>query len=221
MDEPDGGQTPLTVMPTAFERFRFSFFEDQNSARDGLDLASLGELTAEERVQAEDMLMAYLPDSRGVIGLGELGSRRAEPQLKALFEAEQAERLADPTVWYPYGLIDLARALWQIDRDPRWPASIIPILNVANDPIERETAAEALCDVKDPAVVTALKAALDDPEPLVRYHAARGLLIIHSVLPEKALPPADTGHMMYRVMAEDPVRREAGKRDILAAIATR
>jgi HEAT repeat protein len=208
-------------MPTAFERFRFSFFEDQHSARDGLDLASLAELTAEERAKAEDMLIAYLPDSRGVIGLGELGSRRAASKLKALFETEQAARLADPAVCYPYGLIDLARALWQIGRDPRWPAAIIPVLSAADDPIQREMAAQALCDVKDPAVVTALVAALDDPEPLVRYHAARGLLIIHGVLPQMALPPADTGDMMYRVMSEDPARRAGGRRDILAAIAVR
>src|ERR1700744_2566319 len=107
-------------MPTAFERFRFSFFEDKYSARDGLDLAALGELSGEERTSAEDMLIAYLPDTRGVIGLGVLRSRRAEPKLKAMFEAEQAARLTDPAGWYPFGLIYLARALWLIDRDPRW-----------------------------------------------------------------------------------------------------
>src|SRR6201992_122042 len=158
-------------MPTAFERFRFSFFEDKNSARDGLDLASLHELTSEERTKAEDMLIEFLPDSRGVIGLGELRSARAEPQLKAMFEAEQAERLGDPENWYPCGLIDVARALWQIDRDPRWPAAIIPVLSSADDPIQREMAAEALCDVDDPAIIAALKVALDDPAPLVWHHA--------------------------------------------------
>ena len=208
-------------MPTAFERFRFSFFEDKDSARQGLDLASLRELTGEERARAQDMLIAYLPDARGVIGLGVLHSTRAEPKLKALFEAEQAARLADPANWYPFGLIDLARALWQIDRDPRFPAAIVPVLRSAEDPIQREMAAQALCDVDDPAVVAALKAALDDSEPLVRYHAGRGLLITYRVLSETALPPIDTNHMLYRVMSKDPTRREAGKQDILAAIAGR
>ena len=208
-------------MPTAFERFRFSFFEDKDSARQGLDLAALHELGGEERARAEDMLIQYLPDARGVIGLGELRSTRAAPKLKAMFEAEQAERLADPADWYPFGLIDVARALWQIDRDPRFPAAIIPVLRAADDPIQREMAAEALCDVDDPATVIALKAALDDPEPLVRHHAGRGLLIIHRVLPEAALPPVDTGHMLYLIMSNDPARRDSGKRDILAAIAGR
>jgi hypothetical protein len=35
------------------------------------------------------------------------------------------------------------------------------------------------------------------------------------------LPPIDTNHMLYRVMSKDPARREAGKQDILAAIAGR
>jgi len=208
-------------MPTAFERFRFSFFEDKDSARQGLDLAALRELTGDERARAEDMLMAYLPDSRGVIGLGVLRSARAEPALLALFEAEQRAQLADGSDWYPYGLIDLARALWQIDRDPRWPAPIIAVLTSAADPIQRETAAQALCDVNEPATVKALLGALDDSEPLVRYHAGRGLLIIYSVIPAASLPSADTGHMLYRAMSQDPARREAGKQDILAAIAGR
>jgi HEAT repeat protein len=208
-------------MPTAFERFHFSFFEDQDSARQGLDLAALGKLTAEERARAEALLMACLPDSRGVIGLGVLRSARAAPALLALFEAEQRAKLADGSAWYPYGLIAIARALWQIDRNPRWPASIIAVLTSARDPIERQTAAQALCDIRDVAASTALRGALDDPEPLVRYHAGRGLLIIHGVMPEAALPPAGSDHMLYRVMSKDPARREGGKQDILAAIAGR
>ena len=208
-------------MPTAFERFHFSFFEDQDSARQGLDLAALGELTAEERARAEALLMAYLPDSRGVIGLGALRSARAAPALLALFEAEQRAKLAHGSGWYPYGLIAVARALWQIDRNPRWPASIIAVLTSASDPTERQTAAQALCDIRDPAAVTALRETLDDPESLVRYHAGRGLLIIHGVMPEAALPPVGSSHMLYRVMSKDPARREGGKQDILAAIASR
>jgi HEAT repeat protein len=129
--------------------------------------------------------------------------------------------LAHGSGWYPYGLIALARALWQIDRNPRWPASIIAVLTSASDPIERQTAAQALCDIRDPAAVTALRETLDAPEPLVRYHAGRGLLIIHGVMPEAALPPVGSDHMLYRVMSKDPARREGGKQDILAAIAGR
>jgi hypothetical protein len=73
----------------AFLSFRFSFFEDPDSARNGLDMKSLAALEGEERSRAEDMLLQYLPDTRGVIGLGALRSRRAEPALVQLFEAEQ------------------------------------------------------------------------------------------------------------------------------------
>lgn len=66
---------PVLVVSPAFERFRFSFFEDNNSARDGLDTTALGELTGEERARAEDMLIDYLPDTRAVIGLGVLRVR--------------------------------------------------------------------------------------------------------------------------------------------------
>jgi len=62
--------------------------------------------------------------------------------------------------------------------------------------------------------VRALVKTLDDPEGLVRHHAARGLL----ALPDKSTDPQ---HMMYRVMSNDAERREGGKRDILAAIAGR
>jgi HEAT repeat protein len=71
--------------------------------------------------------------------------------------------------------------------------------------------------VREPAVVAALIKALDDPEALARYHAARGLLAIHG-LPGQS---NDREHMMYRVMSDDSARRDSGKRDILAAIAAR
>ena len=64
-----------------FERFRFSFFEDKNSARDGLATAALAQLQGEEAARAEEMLIGLLPDARAVIGLGILRSRRAEPEL--------------------------------------------------------------------------------------------------------------------------------------------
>jgi hypothetical protein len=36
----------------AFERFRFSFFEDTNSARDGLDTVALAQIEGEEGARA-------------------------------------------------------------------------------------------------------------------------------------------------------------------------
>src|SRR3954463_13356864 len=106
-------------MPTrsaAFERFRFSFFEDPDSARQGLDSPALAGLVGEEREQAEGMLIAFLPDSRAIIGLGVLCSARAEPHLAALFEAERsaqrASKLEPDASWLPHRLLHLVAALW-------------------------------------------------------------------------------------------------------------
>ena len=193
----------------AFERFRFSFFEHPDLPRNGLDMKALAALEGEERSRAEDMLLQYPPDTRGVIGLGALGSRRAEPALVQLFEAEQGSDSG--------AQIYLAKALWQIRTDPRWLEAVIEVLASADEPMRRLTAAEALYDFRDPAAVGALVKALDDPEGLVRYHAARGLLALHG-LPDDSKDPQ---HMRYRVMSDDAERHERGKRDILAAIAGR
>jgi HEAT repeats len=201
----------------AFERFRFSFFEDEMSARDGLDTRALAELGGEEVARAEDMLIGFLPDARGVIGLGILRSRRAEPELTELFEAEQREwlkaRAEDDEFHTTDGLVYLAQALWRIRPDPRWRDAMIDVAGAPED-WQRQTAVEALCDVCDPVAVQALIEALDDSEPLVRYHAARGLLLIHGM----PVDTRDPAHMMYRVMSGEGARREGGKRDILAAI---
>ena len=193
----------------AFERFRFSFFEDPDSTRNGLDMKALAALEGEERRWAEDMLPPYLPDTRGVIGLGALGSRRAEPALVQLFEAEQGSDSSEQ--------IYLAKALWQIRPSPRWLEAVIEVLASANEPMHRLTAAEALYHFPDPATVRALVKALDDPEGLVRHHAARGLLALHGLSHDSK----DPQYMMYQVMSDDAERHEGGKRDILAAIAGR
>jgi len=193
----------------AFERFRFSFFEDPDSPRNGLDMKAIAELEGEERSRAEDMLLQFLPDTRAVIGLGALGSRRARPAPVRLFEAEQG---SDGS-----GQIYLAKALWQIQPNPRWLDAVIEVLASADEPMQRLTAAEALYHFRDPVAVGALVKALDDPEGLVRHHAARGLLALHG-LPDDSEDPQ---HMMYQMMSDDAGRREGGKRDILAAIAGR
>jgi len=76
-------------MSAAFDRFKYSFFDDPLSARDGLDTSSLAALQDGERARAETMLLAFLPDARAVIGLGVLRSRKALAALTALFDAER------------------------------------------------------------------------------------------------------------------------------------
>jgi hypothetical protein len=111
-------------------------------------MAALAALEGEERTRAEEMLLQYLPDTRGVIGLGALRSRRAEPALVQLFEAEQGSGGS--------AQIYLAKALWQIRPDPRWLEAVIEVLACADEPMRRLTAAEALYGFCDPAAVSAL-----------------------------------------------------------------
>jgi HEAT repeat protein len=207
----------IIMTSAAFERFRFSFFEDKNSARDGLATAALAELQGKEAAQAEEMLIGFLPDTRAVIGLGILRSRRAEPGLTRMFESEaRAQREAEAAgdgPWPTDQLVYLAKALWQIRPDRRWLDAIFGILATGGD-WQRQMAVEELRGVGDPAIVPALIGALDDSEPLVRHHAARGLLEMYGLSTE-SLDPA---HMMYRIMSDDIARRERGKQDILAAI---
>ncbi len=193
-----------------FVRFRFSFFEDADSARQGLDVRALLALGAEERERAEEMLLDYLPDVRGVIGLGVLRSPRAEPVLAGMIETERG---SEPR----FALVELAKALWQIRPDARWLDAVTEALASAGNPWERLHAAEALYAFRDPAAVPALAKALDDPEALVRHHAARALLAIHGL----SRLPSDPRHMVYRVTSGDAGRREGGKQDIRAAIARR
>ena len=210
-----GRDQSIIMTSAAFERFRFSFFEDKNSARDGLATSALAELQGEEAARAEAMLIGFLPDTRAVIGLGILRSRRAEPELTRLFEAEQrAQReAAGDEPWPTDQLVYLAKALWQIRPDRRWLDAILGVL-ASGDDWQRQLAVEELRGVSDPAIVPALIGALDDTEPLVRHHAARRLLEMHG-LPTESWDPA---HMMFLIMSDDTARREGGKQDILAAI---
>ena len=211
----------VAATSAAFERFRFSFFEDANSARDGLDIAALAALKGQEITRAEDLLIGFLPDTRAVIGLGELRTRRAKPRLVQLFETErrmQREgRAAGNGVGVAAGLVYLAKALWRICPDPRWLEAVIDVLGTAEDWTQRMEAAIALHDVCDAAAVRALTEALDDPLSLVRYHAARALLAIYGLPAE----PEGSEHMIVRLMADDTARRQGGKREVLAAIARR
>jgi hypothetical protein len=206
----------------AFARFRWSFFDDEDSPRNGLDTAALLQLDGEERNRAEDMLLRFLPDDRAIIGLGELRSQRAEPTLLRLFNAERlaqfGARLTFNRDWLPYRLVHLAKARWQIRPDPRWLAPVTGVLRSAELDLQRMDAAIALAVFRDPAAVRALVAALDDHAKLVRYHAARSLLTIHGLQDEAGIMKGGAEHMMVRVMAEDAARRAGAKRDILAAI---
>ena len=63
--------------------------------------------------------------------------------------------------------------------------------------------------------------ALDDPERLVRHHAANSILAIHGLRDLDDTSNVNMEHMIYRIMSEDADKRDGGKRDVLAAIAGR
>jgi hypothetical protein len=223
--QPDPSEPPVTAPQpapkTPLQRFHYAFFEDRDSARDGLDTRTLTQLEGADRAQAERMLIDFLPDARAVIGLGLLRSRKAEPKLARQFKAalrewRTAERHPD-RYGDRLGLVYLAKSLWQIHPDPRWPAAIIKVLN-GKESVQRKEAATALGIVGERAAARALIKALDDSEPLVRYHATRSLLAIYG------LPPADitdAHDVAYQVMSNDAARHAEGKRTVLATIAGR
>jgi hypothetical protein len=194
------------------KRFRFSFFEDEDSPRNGLDIEALRLLEGEERTRAEEMLLGYLPDIRGAIGLGELRTARAEPALTGILEAME-ELDSKSTIIY------LAKALWQIRPDPSWLDAMLQVLTFSRSWQERVHAAVGLKVFRDPAAVSALTNALDDPDHLVRYHATRSLLAIHGL---DNYPACSSPHNLdVRVMSKDPVVHEGAKKEILASISGR
>jgi HEAT repeat protein len=201
----------------AFEAFRFSFLDDPNPGRGGLDTASLLKLENREHHLAERMLIEALPDMRAVVGLGMLRSRRAEPRLIQMFQFEcaaaQAAYAAGASQWRAHALIPIAQALWRIAPQACYARVIAGTLRCAARWTERMDAGMALAEMPLPEVEDALIEALEDRDALVRHHAARSLLAIHGLdFDARAI-----NHMVYRVMAEDPERREAGRRDVIAA----
>jgi hypothetical protein len=214
-------------MSDAFDRFRYSFFEDPTSARDGLDISSLRAIEDYERANAERLLLAFLPDARAVIGLGVLRSVKAEPELSRLFETERKQQVdarKDPAMqpggsneWYPSAMLYLAQALWRIRPEPRWPQAVIEVLSSARDWVFRHEAVLVLAGVGEPIAVEALVNALDDGEPLVRHGAARALLTLHGLPADFTDPQAVT----IRIMSRDAARRETARLEILAVIAGR
>jgi hypothetical protein len=220
---PNPSFADTTAMSDAFKRFQYSFFEDPKSAEDTLDTASLASLTGDERGHAEDMLIAFLPDSRAAIGLGVLRSKKAEPKLKQLFDEEMKERaeaVRDAQKLPEYnalGLLFLAKTLWLIDPDPRWQDATIDVLASGYYWMHRQEAADTLRVMHTPEAAAALTKALDDDESSVRFSAARALLALYGL----SYDMKDMQSMVYRAMSDNAARREGGKRDVLAAIAGR
>jgi hypothetical protein len=219
-DEAVADEAAKPHSPT-FEKFRFSFFEEPDSARDQLVTAPLLELRGEERALAEQMLLDFLPDGRAIIGLGLLRSQRAKPRLLEIFAAERikavglyATRESEVTL---LDLIWSAQALWRIQPSLSYAQALIENLRASANDLDRSEAAAALSEMTIPEVASALLGFLDDPDALVRYHVARSLLVIHGQTPKDL----DVHSVMARIGSSDPERRGSGKRDLLMVISNK
>ena len=156
-------------MSADFDRFlKSNFFGDGfSAAHDGPDIHLLKALRGDELAKAEVLLIKALPDSRAVIGLGEIRSQKAAEPIRKL--------IRDPRV-----STEAAVALFLIARDTSGADSIINTLKDQRNPwSKRLDAAVALRHFKSEKVANALLDALNDPEKLVRYHASTSLLILY------------------------------------------
>lgn len=160
----------------AFQEFQRNFIaaSDSRLARDGLDEDVLARLTSDERLMAERMLLSRLKlgDSRPAIGLGLLRSTKAAGALRRLMAAQGHGPFASPAY---------ALALWRITGDPD---AIDAVAAIARDPrvhgAPRVDAVVALAKMPAVASRMALHELLEsEPDYLLRYHAFKGLLLLH------------------------------------------
>ena len=193
-----------------FEKFRYSFFEDAYSWHDGLDIEAAKALSGHDRNKAEDMLLAFLPDTRAVIGLGAIRSQRGKPILQAMFAEIEPHDFSS-------GNVEIAKALCAIEPNPDCVAYLSATLRQLFGWTTRMDAAIALGGVADPVAVDALKFSLDDRDDLVRHHAASSLLALHGVAVDKD----NIENCTVRIMSKDKDRRASGKAEALAACAGR
>ena len=197
----------------SFQRFLHAFFDPWTYEmwHEGFDVQSLSHLSAQEQRQAEDILLQRLelgkPDTRIIVGLGELRSQRAIPALTACLQASRGDR----------SIIEPAVALWQIAHSQLAVTALIEALAELPDFFGRMDAAIGLGDCRCQQAAHALQQALSDEAYLVRCHATNSLLMIYSLwLHRKRAHP-----LAIKMMSGDPQQREATLTHILALIKNR
>lgn len=179
-------------MSADFDAFLNSnFFGNPFDAwHDGLDVPRLTRLQGEELAQAEAMLLKNLPDTRAVVGLGEIRSQKALEPLRQLLRAKT------------HATTEAAVALLKIASDTE---GLEPIIRTLGDAkifwSQRMEAAIALSNFRSEHAVNALVSALDDTDKLVRHHAAKSLLSLYAPYVETAL--RDTPQVAIKIMRED------------------
>ncbi|MEO8285349.1 MAG: HEAT repeat domain-containing protein [Chloroflexota bacterium] len=183
----------------AFESFYESYFGDPYMAwHDGLDTQSLLSLQGEEREEAERLLTEALnngsSDYRPAAGLATLGPKSVAAKLKEMLPQTTGSQC-----------VEVARALWNIEKYPPAAATLIDLLKHFQFWGVRLDAARVLADVKTPGSVDALRQALHDPEDLVRHHAAVSLLSMHGIYDN----PAESHPLTIQIMSKDDSEQQA------------
>jgi HEAT repeat protein len=186
-------------MSKEFDSFlKSNFFGDQfNSIHDGLDTPLLTALQGDDRVRAEDILLKALPDPRAIIGLGEIRSQRAVARLRGLIITRDGTDAAVALVKITGELTGLGHVIDELeDRESHWSP--------------RMDAAISLRYFRMKKAVDALLRALDDPERLVRHHAAISLLVMHGRADRYVANPVELPDLSIRIMRE-PERAAAAE----------
>ena len=147
---------------------------DGELARNGLDESVFARLTPDERVAAERVLLARLgnEDSRIAIGLGLLRSTKALAGLRRAMDRQGSG---------PFASSAYALAVWRIAEEPQAIDAAVAIArNPTGHDAPRVDAVVALAQMPaEPARRALLEILESEPEYLLRYHAFKGLLILH------------------------------------------
>lgn len=153
-----------------FEQFRRDFFGTDFKSHSEPDLWALLRLDPFEKESAELMLIEALDsdDTRPIIGLGVLKSKRSLTKLRRLYR-QFSRGYTSNGFW-------LAQALWRIEGNTDVLPTLLDKLESAEYWSERVIGAAALAEVNTPESLAALKKALRDPDSLVRETAKNSLL---------------------------------------------
>jgi hypothetical protein len=158
----------------AFERFLTGVTTPVGLTRDSLDeipdVGAIFDLVGDERLEAEDILIAKLAtnDGRAATALADADCFRAIP---ALIEAT-SERAA------PIMRVAAARALLSLDDHSGEPAMIRLLRTHQGSGYDRGAAARLLIEFPDPDREILFQAASTDPDPTARSEATHALLTL-------------------------------------------
>lgn len=157
-----------------WDRWRRAVFGDPYLVwHDGPDFTAMLDRARSDPAMVVGMLRAGLAagDELAAQGVRELAAAGLAPAAAPAFLRDAVPGAADDF------LIRLSEALFAVTGDPSWAAPIASVLRTARSEFTRLAAARALAGFPPAGtMVDALADAVQDPEYLVRFHAANTLL---------------------------------------------